>query len=693
MLDSFFNPKNIAVVGVSEEPTKLGSVVLNNLIGGGYKGELFAVNPKFTGKKLYGKPCFSSVKDIKESLDLVIIVVVAKFTSGVVDDCITNKTKNISIITAGFAEVGNKELEKEIVGKCRAHNINLLGPNCLGHISPYTNLDASFADGFPKKGNVAFISQSGAYCSAMLDWTNDRNIGFSHFISIGNKGHLSENELLKYLKDDPNTKAFIFYLESLKNGQEFLKIAREVTKTKPIVILEPGKSKKAQAASLSHTGSLAPNYRVLESAYENAGIIQVYNSKEMFGLLEILQFAKHMDVGGEIGVITNAGGMGVVTSDLFEENGLELGKPKEDTIKKLKSILPEEAALNNPIDIIANAPPEKYEATIRILCESKQYKNIIVLCIPRLPSDSLEIGDKIKKCNQEYKDINIWSVFVGGKKVNASLEFFNENNLLFYRYPTEVCRLLGILKKQMKFRNKVIPETPRKAIPNELQAEIEKAVNDRLASLPQSVVNSIMDYFKIDYPKSENFTNKEEALRFCQSIFPSSVVLKLSSPDALHKTEMKGIYINIDNDKKFDEAWDSLWGSIDKYNLRKASILVQEMIVKGTEAIIGVNYDATFGNVMIFGTGGIYTEVMNDTSIRVLPTNEFDQMVKETKIGAILNGVRGESPKALLPLYHTMSGIQDIIFSIPQVKSIDINPIIITEERAVVVDFKMILKN
>ena len=305
-LETFFAPKSVAVVGVSDNPTKLGALVFKNLQDAGFKGKLYPVNPKSAGQVLYGETCYASVRDIKESVDLVVLVIPAKFCSVAVDDCIANGTKNISIITAGFAETGNKELESEIAKKCLDNGINLLGPNCLGHISTFDNLNASFADGFPAKGNVAFISQSGAYCSAMLDWAEKKGIGFSHFISIGNKAVLGEDKLLDALKNDKNTTAFVFYLESLKNGKEFLKVLKEVSKTKPCVIMEPGKSKKAQAASLSHTGSLAPNYRVLEIAIERSGAIQAHNTRELFGLLEVLQYAHHHDFDGQIAILTNA---------------------------------------------------------------------------------------------------------------------------------------------------------------------------------------------------------------------------------------------------------------------------------------------------------------------------------------------------------------------------------------------------
>lgn len=692
MLEKFFNPESVAVVGVSAEPTKLGAVVFNNLLDAKFNGNLYAVNPKCAGQELYGKPCYGSVKDIPEAVDLVVIVVPAKFTMSAIDDCIANKTKNISIITAGFGEVGNHELEDEIARKCNENGINLLGPNCLGHISTFTNLNASFADGFPEKGNVAFISQSGAYCSAMLDWAREKGIGFSHFISIGNKAQLSETELLEAIKNDKNTTAFVFYLESLKNGQKFLKTVREVVKTKPVVVLEPGKSSKAQAASLSHTGSLAPNYRVLETALEKSGVIQAYTTREMFGLLEILQYAKHKEFDGKLAILTNAGGVGVLTSDLCEDNNLDIARPSETTIAKLKEVLPAEAAFGNPIDVIGDAKADRYENALKVLCDSKEYKNILVLLTPQMVTDSTGTAQAIVKIAKEYDNVNIFASFIGGAKVREGVNILRENHIVTFDYPTDATRLLGMLKRQMAYKNLKEIEIKSSNVPAEIKKAVENAKAEGLASLPQEIVNKIMEHYGLDFPKSGNFTDKDEALDFCKTLFPKDVVLKLSAPDALHKTEMKGIYLNVNDEEKFNEAWDGLWASIKKFNLAGASVLIQEMIKKATESIIGVNADKNFGRVMVFGSGGIYTEVMKDTSLRVLPTDEFEQMIKETKIGTILNGVRGESPKAVKPLMDTLAKIQQIVFDFPEINSIDINPILITDDRAVIVDFKVILK-
>ena len=691
MLESFFNPKSVAVVGVSADPKKLGSLIFNNLINAKFSGKLYPINTRVGGQELYGHTSFKNVREIKEPLDLAIFVVAAKFCSSVVDDCIANGTKNISIIAAGFSEIGNNALENEIAEKCQKNNINLLGPNCLGHISTFSNLNASFADGYPSKGNVAFISQSGAYCCAMLDWAEKKKIGFSHFISIGNKASLGEEKLLSVLKDDVNTKFFTFYLENLKNGKEFLKTLNEVTKTKPCIILEPGKSQKAKDASLSHTGSLAPNYKILEMALKNSGAIQARNTRELFGLIETLVYSHHHQFEGSVVILTNGGGVGVLSSDLCEDNGLTMEKPNEATIEKLKKILPPMSSFNNPVDVLGDAKADRYENSLRILCESGQYKNIIVLLTPQLGTDAKGTAEAIVKLYSEFPKINIFTSFIGGNRVQVGIDILKANNIINFDFPADCIQLLGLLHKQMKKTEKIV-EIKSGEISKEIKNRIIQFKKDGLLSLPQDTVNMIMDYYKIDHPKSGNYTDKERALSFCKSIFPSPVVMKLSSPDALHKTEMKGIFLDIKDEKQFNSAWDNLNESIKNNKLLNASVLIQEMIFKSTEAIIGLNTDKNFGKIMVFGTGGIYTEVMEDISVRILPTHEFEGMINETKIGKILKGVRGEEPKALKEVIDTLNIVQQIAFDLPEINSIDINPILITNKRAVVADFKILLK-
>jgi len=691
MLESFFNPKSIAVVGVSADPKKLGSLIFNNLQNAKYKGKLYPINTRVGGQELYGHMSFKNVREINEPLDLAILVVAAKFCSSVVDDCIANGTKNISIIAAGFSEIGNNKLENEIAEKCLKNNINLLGPNCLGHISTFTDLNASFADGYPSKGNVAFISQSGAYCCAMLDWAEKKKIGFSHFISIGNKTILGEDKILSILKDDINTKFFTFYLENLKNGKEFLKILTEVTKTKPCIILEPGKSKKAQMASLSHTGSLAPNYKILEIALQNAGAIKAKDTRQLFGLIETLVYSHHHNFEGNIAILTNGGGVGVLSSDLCEDNGLILEKPNENTIGNLKKVLPNMSSLNNPIDVLGDAKSDRYENALRILCESGQYNNIIVLLTPQLGTDSKGTAESIVKLYSEFPNINIYTSFIGGNRVQVGIDILRLNNIINFDFPTDCIELLGLLNKHNKKPAKIV-ELKSGEISEEIKNQIIKLKGEGVPSLPQDIVNMIMDYYKIDHPKHGNFTDKNKALEFCKTLFPHPIVMKLSSPDAIHKTEMKGIYLDVKDENQFNYSWDNLAEAINKYQLSNASILIQEMIFKSNEAIIGVNTDNNFGKIMIFGMGGIYTEIMEDISVRILPTNNFEEMINETKIGKILKGVRGEEPKALKEVIDVLNKVQQIAIDFPEIVSLDINPILITKQRAVVADFKILLK-
>ena len=694
MLESFFNPKSIAVVGVSEDPKKLGSLIFHNVINANFKGKLYPINSRIGGKILYGYQSYKSVKEIKEPLDLAVFVIAAKFCSSTVDDCIINGTKNISIIAAGFSEVGNTQLEKEIAEKCAKNNINLLGPNCLGHISTFTDLNASFTDGYPKKGEVAFISQSGAYCCAMLDWAEKKKIGFSHFISIGNKALLAEDKLLSYLKDDNNTKIFVFYLESLKNGKDFLQTLSQISSKKPCIILEPGKSNKAIMASLSHTGSLAPNYKILELAYKNAGAIQTRNTREMFGLIEMLIYSHHYNFEGSLAIITNGGGAGVLSSDLCEDNKILLEKPSDKIIELLKKELPPMCALTNPIDVLGDAKADRYEKALRILCESGEYKNIFIICTPQLGTDAKGTGEVIVKLNKEYPNINIFTSFIGGNKVQPGIDILKENNVINFDYPVDGINLLGLLfNKGHPEINKMKIEIENKSINENIKNKIIKAKEQGLASLPQDIVNEIMDFYHISHPKSGNFTDKAKALDFCKTIFPSPVVLKISSPDAIHKTEMKGIFVGVNDEKQFEEAFNSLMHIITNNKLKEGSILIQEMVGRNSnEAIIGMNTDSNFGKIMIFGTGGIYTEVYDDISLRILPNHNFKEMINETKLGKILNGIRGEKAKNIQGIVDILEAIQKITFDFPEINSIDINPLMITEDKAFVVDFKVLLK-
>ncbi|MCK5460409.1 acetate--CoA ligase family protein [Candidatus Gracilibacteria bacterium] len=690
-LKEFFHPKSLAVVGVSENAEKLGSVVFQNILDANFKGNLIAVNPKHSGEQLYERDCIARITDKISPFDLVVVVVPSRFTTEIIDDCILNKTKNIIIISAGFSEIGNITLETEIKEKCETHNINLLGPNCLGTIFPYANLNASFSDGYPKKGNICFVSQSGAICTAILDWAAKKNIGFSHFISLGNKSGISEIEIIETLAKNKTVEIFAFYLESLKNGTKFLELLKKISPHKPVIILEPGKSEKAKIASSSHTGSLAPNFKILEKAYKNAGILQVFSMREMFSLLEILTYQKNKNFGKNLALLTNAGGVGVLTSDLSEENHLNLVELEKKTQKLLRKHLPKEANIKNPIDIIGDAKADRYEKSLEILCADKNIDQILVLLTPQRTTEIKRTAEIIAQYSKSSNK-NITASFIGGQKVFSGKEILKSKKIPSFDFPVDATKVLGLLanRKQniQEFKN------PEKTIRStKIEEFFKSAQQKKLKSLPQKEVEFIINHYGFDAPASQNFDPKDikKAIIFANSIFPQKVVLKISSPDFLHKTDIKGVFLNIDTKEKFLSAWKNLKYSIEISGVLNAQIQIQEQIANGLEIILGVKTDPNFGKILLFGQGGIFTEIFADTTLTLLPKKKdyFKKMIQETNIGKILLGIRGQT-FAYKPLIETMEKIQKLVLDFPEISAIDGNPLIITKDRAILVDFKIL---
>lgn len=690
-LTSFFNPKSLAVVGVSENLEKLGSIIFKNIIEADFKGALYGVNPKLEGQTLLNQKCLGGISQAPEALDMVVIVVPGKYAEGVVDECVANGTKNIIIISAGFGEVGQTELERRVAQKCADNGINLLGPNCLGAIIPSANLNASFADGFPKPGKICFASQSGAFCTAMLDWAAQKNIGFSHIISLGNKAGISEIDILESLADDPEVEIFAFYLESLAQGQKFLELIKRVAPHKPVIILEPGRSLKAAAASSSHTGSLAPNYTILEMAYKQAGAIQAFSMRAMFGLLEILTHCQGKDFGRNIAVLTNAGGVGVMATDAIEEHNLNLTSFDAATIEKLDQVLPLEANTHNPVDIIGDAKADRYEAALKILVEDEQVDQILVLLTPQRTTEVKRTAEIVGKLAQKSKK-NIVASFVGGARTAEGIPVFEKYGVPHFEFPIDATRVLSLLANRKALTDGTAAVTHLNFDQDpKIETWLQEAKANNWPSLPQDQVNYILEKYGFDFPKNCGFSNYDDALECADSMFPGNVVLKISAPDALHKTDVQGVILNINTADKFKSAWAALTNSIEIAGFKDAHIQVQEQIPQGTEIIMGLTRDENFGPVMLFGTGGIYTEVYKDTTVRVLPTHDFADMLEETKIGKILHGVRGEKPKAIEPLIDVMHKLQRLVLDYPAIASIDINPVMVTEKRAVCVDFKILI--
>lgn len=690
-LTSFFNPQSVAVVGVSSDENKLGTAILRNIVDSGFAGSIYGVNPKMGGQELLEQPCLASLPEASEAIDLAVIVVPGKFVESVIQDCVANGTKNVIIISAGFSEVGETELENKIARTCADNHINLLGPNCLGAIFPYANLNASFADGYPAKGNICFVSQSGAFCTAMLDWAAQKQIGFSHFISLGNKAGMSESDILENLADDENVDMFAFYLESLADGRKFLEQIKRVAPHKPVIILEPGKSAKAAEAASSHTGSLAPNSRILEMAYRQAGAIQTFSMRAMFGLLETLSYNANRNFGKNLAVVTNAGGVGVLTTDLTEEQNLTLAEFAPETVTKLEAALPAEANTHNPVDIIGDARADRYAVALEIVAQDPNVDQILVLLTPQSTTEVEATAELIGKVKQKT-DKNIVASFIGGARSSAGWPILSSLQVPHFQFPVDATRVLGLLANRTQLQAGTAPVTHLTFdSDDQIKTWLDEAKAKGWPSLPQDQVNYILERYGFDYPKNCGFNDYEDALECARAFFPGPTVLKISAPAALHKTDVQGVILNVDDETKFKAAWDALTNSIELAGYQEAHIQVQEQVPQGEEIILGLTRDPNFGPVMLFGSGGIYTEVFKDTTVRVLPTHDFEAMLDETKIGKILRGVRGEKPKAVEPLLDVMERLQRLVLDYPGITSIDINPVMVTEDRAVAVDFKILV--
>jgi len=703
-LKSFFEPKSVAVVGASPDPKKLGTVIYRNIIDSGFSGKLLPVN--VGGGNIYGVEAIKSVKDFPGELDLVVLVIPARFCLQTVIECAEKKVKNIIIIAAGFSEIGEegKRLENEIKKVAEENGINILGPNCLGLVSNIVNMNATFAADTPKMGNIAFMAQSGAFLTATIDWSLKQGIGFSYIVSLGNKAGINENDLLESWKNDPNVDLIACYLEDIVDGRGFLELASGVSKIKPIVVLHPGTSEKAKKAISSHTGSLAGSSEVLAQGFRQAGIIQVFDLKQMFHTLTILSWYKKFN-SDEIVIVTNAGGIGVIATDLVEKYGLKLSDISDETQKKLRGVLPAESSVSNPIDLIGDARKDRYENTLKILASDPNIQNILVILSPQLVTEIEETAECIAKASKESEK-NIFACFSGGLKTEKGLEILSRNKIFGKMDPAIVLESVSLVSEYYKKRDsiQIIPSTYTK-LDNSLDLLFEEVRKVGRNVLNSSEVQEILDHFGFDYPKSKSINEINEGIEFARKVgFP--IVMKSGSSKILHKTEEKLIYLGISSEEELRNSFHELSLSLKSLTgSENEPILLQEQ-VSGIEAIIGINRDGDknvyqngkigrrgFGHLMIFGTGGIYAEVYQDVASLILPASadKYIEMICKTKLSKILKGERTGKVLAIEKILETFDKLSKLVLEYPIIKEIDMNPVFITENRAIVVDMKVII--
>ena len=666
-LNTLFQPKSVAVIGASRSSKKIGHLIFKNIIEGGFNGSIYPVNPQ--AKKILGRPAFVSVKDIPGPIDLAMIVIPAPIVPRVLEEAGQKGAKTAVIISAGFSETGSRgeTLEKQIKNIGQKYQMRILGPNCLGVVNPQINFNGSWGGITPKRGNIAFLSQSGAIYSPIVELLNQSEIGLSCFASLGNKTDINENDLIKFLKDDPQTQIIIAYLESFKKGQQLIKIAHSLKK--PIIILKAGTTALGAHAAQSHTASLATPNKISNGAMQQANIIKAQSLREFLNLTiifsQILSFKKK--IGSKVAIITNAGGPGVLATDaIAQTNNLLLTR--------------------KPIDILGDADAQRYQEAIKTTIKDPQIDIVLVILTHQLGTEIEKTAAVCAQINKNTPKIIVTS-FMGGRNIDKARKVFQKNNLANFDFPQEAIKALSKLRHWETGKEKIVikQQSTNKVHKTNAQKIIITATKNGREQLSGIEAAKILNAYQIKTPKMaavKNFLEaKAEAIKIGYPLF-----LKIISPHILHKTDVGGV-AKIEDIKQLKHALDSM------APLKTDGFVLEEAIKGNVEIILGAKTDPSFSHIILAGAGGIYAEILKDTAFRVIPISKSNaqQMLKELKVYPILKGARGGKGVNLKKITQYLLAISQLITDFPQIKELDFNPVICTPESAVVVDAKILL--
>lgn len=681
-LDKFFYPKSIAVIGASNELSKIGGFIFSN-IQTLSNINIFPISVKF--EKIQGIKAYTNVLEIKSDVDLAVIAIPKDYVINALKDCVKANIKNVIIISAGFKEAGEEGIikEKEIKKIVLENKINLIGPNCLGVLNAEIGLNCSFAKDIPKNGDIALISQSGAVIDAIIDWSFKQEIGFSKIVSLGNMAGIDELKILKYLKDDTKTKAVVLYMETLENGIEFQKMLNEVSKIKPVIIIKPGNSDSAKAAIGSHTGSLAQDNVLVKTVInENNGIL-VESLNELFNSL--IGLKSNLPKNDKLIILTNAGGPGVIATDFASENKFELYKLTNEQKTKF-DFLPKEASLNNPIDILGDAKSDRYSKALEEIEKIKEVSNILILLTPQMMTDSIEIAKNIKLISKKSKK-TIYVSFLGSKEISEATDYLDKNGVASFFTPSDAVKTL---KKLFDYNNfKYVDKNAKYKFSGEKIDSINKILENQTGLLDFNLTKEIMDVLKIKLPEKIVFNNIDEVLN-AKIDLSKKYILKVDSKAAIHKIDLGGVVFNIDSEN-FKDKTIEMFDRISK-KIKEFTITLEEE-VKGFETIIGLKADKNLGNFIMFGMGGTYVSLFNDVNFATCPLvkSTAESLIGKSRAYKGLNGFRGTTPIHFEHLYEILIRISYLQEIFPRIKEVDLNPVICSDKGIYLVDVKLII--
>ncbi len=687
-LEPIFSPKSVAVIGASSREDSVGRAIFSNILFSGYTGIVYPVNPKARG--ILGVRAYHSVWDIPGGVDLAIIIVPSQSVPKVLEECGEKGVKGSVVITAGFKEIGmnGAELEKKVQEVVKKYSMPLIGPNCLGVINtdPNVKLNATFARGMPKQGNIAFISQSGALGVAALEYAHMENIGLSKFVSVGNKADITENDLLASLRDDPRTDVILLYVEDLANPKEFTNLAREITgeqKTaKPILAIKSGRTMEGARAASSHTGALAASDEAYDSFFFQCGVIRVETLEDIFDYAKALA-NQPLPRGDQIAIVTNAGGPGIMATDSCIRHGLQLASLKENTVKKLKQSLPPTANTKNPIDIIGDADHHRYEVALDCVLADDNVDAIIVISTPQMMTDLEDVARAITRISSQY-DKPVLTCFMATEDISEIVKIFDDARIPHFLFPEAAARALANMSRYARWLTR--PRTEVKVFKDvdkqTVTKILSKAKKEKRTFLPEPEAHAILKAYGFPVLKFQLAKSVEECAEAAKEIgYP--VVLKIASPDVIHKVDFGGVKVGIKDEITLKAAYEEIISNIKEHKADANiwGIFVQEFCPGGKETIIGMNRDPHFGPLIMFGLGGVYVEALKDVTFRLAPIRELGarRMIGEIRGYKILDGFRGELPSDINAIAESLERLSMLAIDFEEIKELDINPLKVFE--------------
>ena len=682
-LDPLFTPASIAVVGASNKENKVGYLVVRNLIDSGFEGPVYPVNRK--APEIQGLKAYPSVSHIPGETDMVISCVPARYVPGVIEEAGEKGARSCVIITAGFSEVGKdgKDLEREVEDIADRYGMRLLGPNCLGLVNTQHSMNATFASRTPREGSLAIISQSGAVCVTVLDWAEHNRLGFSKFISVGNKLDIEESDLIDYLKDDGPTRMVMMYIEHIRSGQEFIAVARSASRTKPVLALKSGRTEAGAKAASSHTGAIAGADSVYEAAFLKAGVMRVRRLTEFFDFAKAFTQLP-LPKGGRVAIISNAGGFAVVSSDaVADEPELHMASFSRGTLDHLSEVLPAEANIYNPIDVLGDARLERYRVSIEAMLAEDSVDAIVVIMAPVGTAAVANIAEYVADLGENLTKPLV-TCLMGGADMEEGIRILRESRVPNFDSPERAIKTLGGLAKFVRCSNLPDPGPPV-LVPGDRDA-VQEAIDDVLAqgrlSMSEDEGYRVLRGYDVPVPATAVARTADEAVKLARGMgYP--VVLKVASADIAHKSDAGGIAVGMETDAEVRDNFLYIMRTVRQRvpRARIDGVTVQKM-VKGREVIVGINRDDTFGPVVTFGLGGIFVEILKDVATRIAPLTRHDirSMITEIKSFPILSGARGQEPADLDALEDIIARVTQIALDFPEVQELEVNPLLLGDK-------------